>query len=217
MVALDGNLSGSGARLTRGLILDAAERLFALRGVDGVSLRQIGAAAGSSNHAAVQYHFGDKDQLVRAIFERRLPSLELRRAQLLAEAKREGLLNDTRALMEVMLRPFAEERDADGRFSYAAFTLGLYNQDAMDLRFDAQHLTPLSAHVADLLYSSNTVVPPEIARERLPGIFVMFLYVLQNFPVRGRRRDTVAIPLEEVIVDTLDIATAAYLAPTQIR
>jgi AcrR family transcriptional regulator len=50
-------------------IVLAAERLFAERGLDGVSLREIGAAVGNANNSAVQYHFGSKDQLVRAIFE----------------------------------------------------------------------------------------------------------------------------------------------------
>lgn len=61
----------------------AAERLFALHGIDGVSLRQIGAEAGSGNNSAVHYHFGSKDGLVRAIFAQRLPQI-VRERQLLA-------------------------------------------------------------------------------------------------------------------------------------
>ena len=59
-------------------IILAAERLFAERGPD-VSMREISAAAGSRNHTAVQYHFGSKEQLIRAIFEYRNPRLEDRR------------------------------------------------------------------------------------------------------------------------------------------
>lgn len=62
--------SGSALRLVL-----AAERLFALRGIDGVSLRQIAAAAGSSNNSAVHYHFGSKDGLIDAILRYRLPQL----------------------------------------------------------------------------------------------------------------------------------------------
>ena len=57
-----------GAR-TRERILDAAERLFAERGVAGVSLRAIIAEAGV-NLAAVHYHFGSKDALVNAVVGR---------------------------------------------------------------------------------------------------------------------------------------------------
>jgi AcrR family transcriptional regulator len=52
-----------------------AERLFALRGIDGVSLRQIAVDAGSANNSAVHYHFGSKPRLIAAIFRHRLPQL----------------------------------------------------------------------------------------------------------------------------------------------
>ncbi|MGO4759077.1 TetR family transcriptional regulator, partial [Streptomyces sp. 2MCAF27] len=51
---------------TRELILTAAERLFAERGVYAVSNRQVSEAAGQGNNAAVGYHFGTKADLVRA-------------------------------------------------------------------------------------------------------------------------------------------------------
>ena len=64
---------------TKEQIVLAAEALFAERGVEGVSLRQIGAAAGNGNNSAVQYHFGTKDRLVQSVFEYRLPRLRERR------------------------------------------------------------------------------------------------------------------------------------------
>ena len=54
----------------RDLLLTTAERLFAERGVDAASLRAVMGAAGT-NVAAVHYHFGSKDGLVRALIERR--------------------------------------------------------------------------------------------------------------------------------------------------
>jgi AcrR family transcriptional regulator len=73
------------AKSTKEQILVAAERMIADRGVDGVSMRQIGAAVGSGNNSAVLYHFGSKDKLVEAVFEHRLPPLRARRAELVAE------------------------------------------------------------------------------------------------------------------------------------
>lgn len=53
---------------------DAAEhlkavalKLFAERGIDGVTVRQIAEAAGQKNHAAVGYYFGSKEELVREL------------------------------------------------------------------------------------------------------------------------------------------------------
>ncbi len=72
---------------TRTRILDAAERLFAEQGFAGTSLRQITREAGV-NLAAVNYHFGSREQLIHEVFARlvgpvnreRLACLEERRA-----------------------------------------------------------------------------------------------------------------------------------------
>ena len=54
------------------LLIETAERLFAERGVNAVSLREIGAEAGQRNTGAVRYHFGTKEALVNAVFEHRM-------------------------------------------------------------------------------------------------------------------------------------------------
>ena len=59
------------ARNTKDIILDAAEALFAEQGFAPTSLRNITAKAGV-NLAAVNYHFGSKNALIAAVFERRI-------------------------------------------------------------------------------------------------------------------------------------------------
>ena len=54
------------ARETRGRLLDTAARLFAERGFDKVGVREICAEA-QANVAAVNYYFGDKLALYRAV------------------------------------------------------------------------------------------------------------------------------------------------------
>ncbi|MBB6243007.1 AcrR family transcriptional regulator [Rhodanobacter sp. MP1X3] len=68
---------------TKERILGAAESLFAQRGFDGASLRQLTSAAGV-NLAAVNYHFGSKEKLVEQIFRRRLDALNNSRLEALA-------------------------------------------------------------------------------------------------------------------------------------
>lgn len=63
---------------TRERILKVAERLFAEKGYNGVSLRSITAAAGA-NMAAVHYYFRTKEGLLRAIFEFRAEPLTAQR------------------------------------------------------------------------------------------------------------------------------------------
>ena len=58
-------------RTTRARILVSAEALFAERGFEVVSLREITGAAGA-NVAAVNYHFGSKEKLIDAVVTRHL-------------------------------------------------------------------------------------------------------------------------------------------------
>jgi AcrR family transcriptional regulator len=68
---------------TRERILDAAERLIAEHGLDGVSMRQIAADA-PAQLALLHYHFGSKEDLYRAVWERRLGARPGVRSGLLA-------------------------------------------------------------------------------------------------------------------------------------
>jgi AcrR family transcriptional regulator len=58
----------------RDKILEAAEMLFAEEGLHGVSMRQIAVAA-KVPIGLIGYHFGSKDGLYRAVFERRSPTV----------------------------------------------------------------------------------------------------------------------------------------------
>src|SRR5271156_3483901 len=57
-------------------LLDAAEGLFAERGIEAVSLREIAAEAGQKNNSAVIYHFGDKRGLLDALIADRVHKVE---------------------------------------------------------------------------------------------------------------------------------------------
>ena len=70
---------------TKQRILDAAERLFAERGFAGTSLRAITQEAGA-NLAAVHYHYGPKDELLKAVLNRLIVPMNEERLRLLDEA-----------------------------------------------------------------------------------------------------------------------------------
>lgn len=93
---------------THDRILDAAERLFAEHGVAGTSVRAITDQA-QVNVAAVNYHFGSKENLVRAVIARRVTGLEAARASALdkveATAAREGRAPTVHDLVESLIAP----------------------------------------------------------------------------------------------------------------
>jgi AcrR family transcriptional regulator len=67
---------------TRENLLDAAERLFAERGIEGASIREITTSAGA-NLASINYHFGDKAGLLREVVLRRSRRIVEGRTQML--------------------------------------------------------------------------------------------------------------------------------------
>ncbi len=71
---------------TKQRILGAAETLFALHGFEKASLRQVTAAA-HVNLAAVNYHFGTKENLIEEVFRRRLDRLNARRQDALRKVE----------------------------------------------------------------------------------------------------------------------------------
>jgi AcrR family transcriptional regulator len=99
---------------TREDLLLAAERIFATQGVDATSLRQISAESGQRNTAAAQYHFQNKPNILRAIFAYRLDAIDARRRELLRAADEAGSLTEPRALVEVLVRPLAEQATRPG-------------------------------------------------------------------------------------------------------
>jgi AcrR family transcriptional regulator len=109
-------------------LLLAAERLFAEHGLAGVSLRQISIEAGSSNNSAIRYHFGSKDDLLRAIFAYRLNDLMQRRALLKARANPD----DLRAQLEAHILPLIELAESPDS-SYVSFIEQLQRAGAVDV------------------------------------------------------------------------------------
>jgi AcrR family transcriptional regulator len=94
-------------RATREAIMQTAERLFAERGLEGVSLREIATASGQRNNNAAQYHFGDRDGLIKAIYAYRAYELNEHRLAAIAGLGARGSLGDPFSLLRALLEPHA--------------------------------------------------------------------------------------------------------------
>jgi len=93
-------------RDTRSRILDVAEELFGEQGLDRVSIRDITRKA-KVNLAAINYHFGSKEDLIAAVFERRVvPVNEARLAALekVEKSAGKGILK-LEAILEAFILP----------------------------------------------------------------------------------------------------------------
>ena len=108
-----GNVRGEA---TRQLILIAAERLFAEHGISAVPLRDIGIEAGQKNHAAVQYHFGDRDALVQALMEFRGAESESVRTDIVTGLMVGGNVPVVADVVGAFVRPLAVHLAPDNHY-----------------------------------------------------------------------------------------------------
>jgi AcrR family transcriptional regulator len=94
---------------TRQRIIEAAEKLFAMRGVEAVSIRDITRAAGV-NLAAINYHFRTKYGLAGEVFKQCIDPVNARRLELLdnVEKKAGAKAPALEAVLEAMIRPCVE-------------------------------------------------------------------------------------------------------------
>ncbi|KDE99999.1 TetR family transcriptional regulator [Mycolicibacterium aromaticivorans JS19b1 = JCM 16368] len=109
-------------------LVATAERLFAERGVDAVSLREIAREAGARNVMAVQYHFTDRAGVLAAIADKHLPVVDARRDALL-----DGIEGETgasmRAMASALVRPLAAKlADPDGGPAFLRVHADLLNR-----------------------------------------------------------------------------------------
>lgn len=103
---------------TKKNILDAAEKLFSRHGFAATSLRMLTKEAGV-NLAAVNYHFGSKEELIKAVIERRLLPLNRLRTEKLLSVKRnaeeENRLPGVREVILAFMEPtFAFRNSGEG-------------------------------------------------------------------------------------------------------
>ena len=102
---------------TKERILGAAEELFAQNGFAGTSLRQVTSRA-DVNIAAVNYHFGSKENLVNEVFRRRMDEMSGQRLARLAQARVDHP-GELEAVLAAFVEPalaIAQDRQGGGAF-----------------------------------------------------------------------------------------------------
>ena len=141
---------------TKSRILDAAEKLFGLKGFDGTSLRDITAEA-QVNLAAVNYHFQSKDSLIDAVIARRVEPVNRRRIEMLEAA---GPAPSLERILEAFLLPLL---DVD--LGSVVPLLGRMMSDPTQflLRVFKKHFAPVAERFQDELHKAL----PELPRAEL--------------------------------------------------
>ena len=125
-------------------LLGAAEQLFAEKGYEGTSVRDITATAGC-NVAAVNYHFGGKENLYTEVFRRRLRSLRDIRLAAIDKVMSE---DNVKATLEDLLRAFA-----------VAFLEPVAGQDQGRQIIKLMTREMLDQHLPKGMFSDEVIIP----------------------------------------------------------
>lgn len=201
------------ARSTKAAMILAAERLFALHGMEGASLRQIAMAAGQRNESAAHYHFGSREGLIRAILGHRISSINARREAWLdaARASAQGGISPA-AIAAVMIQPMAEEIFADWRHCYwVRFMSQLFAIEKFQYfigEFEAT--SPALAKAYDLMRALPGIDPAvlEVRREILSRDVVWGLSRIEAMSFHDSRETC-----ELHVANLVDMIAAGIVAP----
>ena len=152
---------------SRARILDAAERVFAERGFDGATLRDIASLAGAPV-GLVHHHGGGKEELFRQIVARRADELsELRLAALEARAAAEPLTLPS--VLECFFGPYLE-RAASGGPQWLAYArvVAHVSADPRWKEITARHFDPTAGRFIDAI----AALFPQAERRKIATGFV---------------------------------------------
>jgi AcrR family transcriptional regulator len=152
---------------TKSQIKAAAQLLFARHGVDAVTIQQIVAAAGQRNNAALHYHFGSKEELIRQLVVDGAAVLDERRQGMLREIDARGGPSTIREVLLVLVMPVIELGNDERWRGYIRFTSSLQASDrrtlraALNNRWNAGYVACF-AHLKRML-----PLPPALVEQRL--------------------------------------------------
>jgi AcrR family transcriptional regulator len=194
-------------------ILDAALRLFAAKGIAGVSLREIRLAAKQGNAGALHYHFGTKEGLLRALLERELPLLVNRRRSLLAAALLTPA-DDVRSAAAVFVLPYAQlATGSEHERRVVQFLSQLHDDVSFSLQEVQDLLGDTAANDAGrlLLERLGPHHGPKVLGERLAIATNSFLHAAAIWS-RGKRREH-RISDSAFRANLVDMFVGALIAP----
>ena len=149
---------------TRDLLKLAARRLFAHRGLDGVSVRDIVLAAGQRNSGSLHYYFGTKENLARELVSDGAKLIDQRRNSQLDDIERAGGPRHLREVIEVLVWPstgLAGERGEEDTYIRFITLLQMSHRqlflDALEGRWASGYERCL-AHIRRLLKDIDPVI-----------------------------------------------------------
>lgn len=207
---------------TKNQIKAAAQMLFARQAIDGVTVQQIVTAAGQRNNAALHYHFGSKEELIRQLVVDGAQVLEDRRQSMLQEIDARGGPSSIREIILILVMPVVELSNDERWNGYIRFTSNLQASDPEKLR-SALNNRWNAGYVRCFAYLKQMLpLPAEIVEQRL-SIFTIYANAILSareaaIEMRKSRRSRLWDKrfTTENILDTLEATLTVTPSPPTI-
>ncbi|WP_024867959.1 TetR/AcrR family transcriptional regulator [Pseudoxanthomonas suwonensis] len=166
---------------TKDRILGAAEELFAQHGFAATSLRQVTSLA-AVNIAAVNYHFGSKENLVNEVFRRRMDGMTAARLEQLETALREHP-GELEPILAAFIEPaLALAQDRNGGASFVRVIARAYAEHNESLRkFLSDHYGHVLREFGKALHACLPQLDKETLYWRLDFLAGALTYAMSDF------------------------------------
>ena len=206
-------ISGAGriTQDTRQKIFSATEDLLARQGIRGTTLRDISQAA-DTNLAAVNYHFGSKQDLVREVIRRRLDELNAERLARLdaldASDENTGSQTNIAAAVDALIGPALDLSRSEGGGRFVRILARAYAESDTELQlFLSRHYGDVMRRFAAHLRRRLPHLDEAELRSRITFVVGALTYAMADF---GGHRDA---PSPQLAEHLRQFATAGLLAP----
>lgn len=175
------------ALATRARVLDAAETVFALRGFDGSSIRDIAAEAGEPV-GTIHHHGGGKEALFLQTVARRAEALAQARVTALERAKSQGNLT-LEAVLDAFMRPFFTLSDTEPRWRNYARLVAFVSVDGRWRDISAEYFDPTAAGFIEEIRQ----LLPHASRQQVAEGFVFSVSAMLGLLTSGKRIEALGV------------------------
>lgn len=198
------------------MLLETAQRLFAERGIDAVSMREIAREAGQRNNSALQYHFGNKEALVRAILQAGMREVDILRNDYMSRLLASERQGEVRALVEALVWPLASKLLTSKVNTYNRFLAAVQLHPDIELSAStADDIDRGFRRVYQYMGPALPELPGALLRQRYLSAISLLFFSLADFErvsVRRSRRNR-AFDMQRAIENLIDMLTGALCAP----
>ncbi len=209
--------------ITRNKIISTAERLYAERGIDAVSLNEITREADQKNKSALSYHFGGKEGLLQAIIDKHAPGVLEAKDDLVAKLEaqpRQATLEDVSRIVVYSLASKLDDDDG-GRY-YLAILAQLAASNQLQPLFAGREYSAENDKVMQMIAGLTTDIPQELRASRLLQATSMLLHSLSYLARIIDKKPGVTslkghVRLNQVFIDNLvdSLVAIASVQPSQ--